>query len=215
VSILNAFVTPDLALIGVDTEAMLSDGATQQVCKLVIAPHLGAAVGFRGIDVLQATMSPAIIGFKGTFDALAEAMPGNLALAERYCREQFGATGDALKFNVVLVGYSESAGRMVAHAFDKSSEADDIKVSHDFPQYFAPAVPSDELRALGIVADKQGMEILARHQCQMIRNEAPTFPAGGRFFIAEVRRRSIHIEQALEFSPRNTHGNPPTAVVAK
>lgn len=201
-SILNAFVTPDLALIGVDTEAMLPDGTTQQVCKLVTVPHLGVAAGFRGLDYLQMFATPAIVCFKGSFDALAETMPSMLAEAERFCRDQFGASGDTLAFDVVLVGYSEGAGQMVAHAFCRRPDCEEIKAYHDFPQFFGPDVDADQLRSLRIVADKPGMEILARHQCQLIRDQEPGMPAGGRYFIAEVRRHSIHIEQVLEFPPR-------------
>ncbi|MFY1021679.1 hypothetical protein [Ectopseudomonas khazarica] len=201
-SILNAFVTPDLALIGVDTEARLPDGATYQVCKLVTVPHLGAAAGFRGLDVLQMFAASAIISFKGDFDALAETMPGLLTEAERFCRDQFGASGDALAFNVVLVGYSESAGCMVGHAFDRTADSEEIKIASGLPNFIAPDVEADQLRSLHIVADKPGMSILARHQCQLIRDHDPGMAAGGRFFIAEVRRNSIHVEQAFEFPPR-------------
>lgn len=201
-SILNAFVTPDLALIGVDTEAKLPDGTTLQACKLVTVPHLGAAAGFRGLDVLQMFAASAIIGFKGDFDALAETMPGLLTEAERFCRDQFGASGDALVFNVVLVGYSESAGRMVGHVFDRRADCQEIKAASGFQNFIAPDVAADQLGSLHIAADKPGMAILASHQCQLIRDKEPNMPAGGRFFIAEVRRHSIHIEQAMEFPPR-------------
>ena len=39
-SILNAFVTPELALLGVDTDALTPDGTTYQVCKLITLPQL-------------------------------------------------------------------------------------------------------------------------------------------------------------------------------
>lgn len=203
-SILNAFVYDDHALVGVDTEAMLADGSTQQVCKLIVAPQLSAVAGFRGLDYLQMVIAPAITGFKGTFDQMAEHMPANLEHAIKHCQEQFGAEGDSLVFDVVLVGWSESAQKMTGHAFIRKAGSDEIEAFHGHPTYIAPLVDMDEARRMGISGDRAGMATLALHQCQLIRREAPESSGGGRFFIAEARRNSISINQAFEFPPRSS-----------
>ena len=73
-SILNVFVTPDCALMGVDTDATMPDGTTYQVSKMVVVPHLSTVVGFRGLDLMQMAACPVIVGFKGKFDALVDSM---------------------------------------------------------------------------------------------------------------------------------------------
>ncbi|MDH0095417.1 hypothetical protein N7333_02340 [Pseudomonas sp. GD04158] len=180
-SILNVFIAPDRALIGVDTEAMLPDGTTHQVCKLVTVPHLGLGAGFRGVDMLFATVCPAIIAFKGAFDELAQAMPGNIAVAEAFCREQFGFTNEDLAFNLVIAGYSESERKMVGHAYFRWPDGTSVKHEYGFPQFMGPEVTQDQLARLDIEPDQA---------------------AGGRFFIAEARRNSIRIEQAFKFPSR-------------
>lgn len=201
-SILNAFVYDDHALIGVDTEAMLPDGSTQQVCKLIVTPQLSAVTAFRGLDYLQMVMAPAIAGFKGTFDEMADHMPGNLRLAEQHCREQYGATGDALAFDVVLIGWSEHAKKMVGLAFIRTADDQEIRTYRDFPIFTAPLVEVAEAKRIGVSGDRSGMEVLARHQCQLIRSKAPNMPAGGDFFIVEARHHSLNIVRAFEFPAR-------------
>lgn len=201
-TILNAFVTSDLALLGVDTDAMMPDGTTYQVCKLITLPQLGAVVAMRGLDLMMMAASPVFVGFKGTFDELVKLMPEIIEASEKYCLENHEVADKVLGSNFVLVGYSESAERMIGHAFERKTEGGEIQVLNDFPQFFAPFWSREDLPA-GIRADKDGMIALAKSQCQLARERGPDdFPAGGRFFIAEVRRHSILIEQAFEFPPR-------------
>lgn len=202
-SILNAFVTPELALIGVDSEAMLPNGDLQQVCKIVVNPVLSAVVGFRGLDLMQMAAAPVFSGWKGTFDALAEYVPELIRLCEEHCINAHGQPKEQLITNVVLAGFSESIGAMALHAYQRTKHTQPIEHHRSIPQFYAPYWGDDHLKSLGICADRKGMETLAREQCRKAREERPTdFACGGRFFIAEARRNSIRIEQAFEFPPR-------------
>lgn len=201
-TILNAFVTPDLALIGADTDEMMPDGTIFQGCKLITLPQLGAVIGFRGIDLVMMACSPFFVGFKGTFDAMVEAMPQLIEASIEYCRDHPNHPDTVPAADFVLVGYSESAERMIGHAFSRRPDSEEIQVTNDFPQFFAPLWTREDLPE-GIRADKPGMIAVAQSQCQLARERGPDgFPAGGRYFIAEVRRHSILIEQAFEFPPR-------------
>lgn len=202
-SILNAFVTPDVALLGVDTEAGLPDGELQQVCKLIVNPPLSAIAGFRGLDLMQMAAAPVFTGWKGTFDHLAEYVPDLMRLCEEHCVKNHGQVREQLMSDFVLTGFSESAGRMVLHAYQSTSHTKPIAWHRDIPQFYAPYWGEAHLKSLGIRADRKGMEILAKEQCRRAREDGPMdFACGGRFFIAEVRQHSISIEKAFDFPPR-------------
>lgn len=137
-SILNAFVTPDAALLGVDTEAGLPDGELQQVCKLIVNPPLSAIAGFRGLDLMQMAAAPVFTGWKGTFDHLAEYVPDLMRLCEEHCVKNHGQVREQLMSDFVLTGFSESAGRMVLHAYQRTSHTKPIAWHRDIPQFYAP-----------------------------------------------------------------------------
>ena len=201
-SILNAFVTPELALLGVDTEVRFPDGTMGEACKLITLPHLSVAIGFRGLDALFMAAIPVIVGFKGSFDALVEIIPGLIDESVKFCRDQWSTPDEMLLVNFVIVGYSESAGRMTGHLFERDLSGQ-IKSGHDFPQSYAPFWNAEDLKSLGIKADRDGMGVLAQNQCKWMRERGPVDNvAGGRFFIAEVRRNSVKIEQAFKFPGR-------------
>jgi hypothetical protein len=202
-SILNAFVVPEVALLGVDSEAFLPDGTIEAVCKLIALPHISAALGFRGVCGVFWASSPAFVGFMGSFDELAEAVPEIIKASVIYCRQHYQTSENVLETNFTLVGYSFAAGRMVGHAYVRKAGSDDIEVTRDFPQAIAPYWSREDFPS-SIRADKPGMIAIAQHQCRLARERGPAdFPAGDRFFIAEVRRHSILIEQAFEFSQRS------------
>ncbi|MCY1309024.1 hypothetical protein D9M70_590790 [compost metagenome] len=138
-------------------------------------------------------------------------MPDLIRASVSYCREQHHSPEAMLTLNFVMVGYSESAGRMMGHAFQRMAGSDDVQSARDFPQSLAPFWAREDLPS-GIRADRQGMIALAKHQCRLARERGPSdFPAGGDFFIAEVRRNSISIQKAFEFPARQEKANGTTA----
>ncbi len=71
-SILNIFMSPDVAFIGTDTDGVLADGSVVEGCKSITLPHLSAFVGFRGYSVTLMSLAAQIVGFMGNFDDLAD-----------------------------------------------------------------------------------------------------------------------------------------------
>ncbi|WP_371231488.1 hypothetical protein ACAW63_02645 [Pseudomonas sp. QE6] len=200
-SILNAFITPDLGLVGFDTEGAMPDGSFVDGCKLIALPHINAVIGFRGLDFVQATASPNLVSFKGTLEALADDLPRFLMDVINHCRVHHQSPDEHLGANLVLVGYSPAKGEVVGYSVSREVGADTAQSGLIVGQYIAPFWCREDLPT-GIRADRQGMITLAQHQSRLSRDRMPEFAAGGRFFIAEIRRNSIRIEQAFEFPQR-------------
>lgn len=166
-SIVNAFVMRDVALIGVDTESRFPDGSTGEACKVLFLHHLSAAVAFRGIDVVLAVATAHIQSFAGGFDELAEAMPEiikqSVALARDKAVNLFGVKAEyAETSNFVLVGFSHAGNRMMGHAFVTGPSSPDVEVNRDFPQAISPFWSQDDITRLNIRTDKAGMRALAQ-----------------------------------------------------
>lgn len=206
-TIMNAFVTRDVALIGVDTEARFPDGSSGEVSKVLYLPHLSAVMVFRGADVARAVAIAQIHPFVGGFDELAEAMPEIVKQSVAVSRDkalQFGVkVEDAETCNFVLVGFSQTDQRMMGHCFVTAPGSPTVEVTRDFPHVFAPFWSWDDITRLNIQFDKAGMQALALEQCRLARERGPSdFPAGGRLFISEIRQGSITIEEVCDFPPR-------------
>lgn len=202
-SVLNAFVTPDCALLGVDTEGFLPDGGVQHGNKTITIPHLGAVIGFRGLDWMLIGMAGTFVGWKGTYDALAAYTPTLMNNAAAWCRTDKNLEPQGT--NVVLVGFSESAGHMVGHAFMRKTGSDDVEEHHNINQFLAPMLDSETLqiiKKIGAKADKNGMALTAMHQCKMLHREAPECSGGGRFFVSKVTQHSITTEMVCVLPAR-------------
>jgi len=206
-SIVNAFVMRDVALIGVDTESRFPDGSCAEASKVLFLPHLSAAVAFRGVDFTQAVATAQTQSFVGGFDELAEAMPEIVKQSVAVARDkalQFGVKVEyAETANVVLVGFSRAGKRMMGHVFATAPGSPDVEVNHDFPQSISPFWSQDDITRLNIRTDKAGMQALALDQCRLARERGPAdFAAGGRLFISEIRQGSITTEEVCHFPPR-------------
>lgn len=203
-SIFNVFITPTLATVGFDTEGTLPDGSHIEGAKTVFLPHISAVVGFRGPADFLAFTSPAIIGFSGDFDNLADRLPEIIRGSRAAFIAHYGADAPNVEAasNFVLVGFSTRAGRMIGHAFECAEKSSDITEYHDFPQLFSPFFGAEAIARLGIRADRAGMIDLALDQCRLVRERDPALPAGGRLFIAEIRKGAITIEEVCGFPTR-------------
>lgn len=206
-SIANAFITPDVAIVGFDTEGALPDGSRAHGAKIIVLPHLDAVVAFRGLELTLTCTTPLIHDVRAGFDELADAMPDIIAKGITVAKQYAGVGGrteaDAEQANFVLVGYSPGAGRVVGHAFVSSPGVEEIAVSKNIPDAIAPSWSREDVTRLNIKADRAGMLALMMDQCRLVRERGPAeCTAGGRLFIAEVRKGSIHIEGVGHFPPR-------------
>lgn len=201
-SILNAFIEPELGLVGVDTEGVMPDGTLVEVSKMFTLHHISTVVAFRGTDYVLMSASPSIVGFSGSLEGLVDLMPVILKGAVEHARQYFKLTEESLGLDLTLVGYSEAEGQIVGHWFNREIGSEDIHVNRIHTRFRSPCQPSWEPLLEGIPADRPGMIATAQHQSRLTRDFMPDLAAGGRFFIAEVRRNSINIDKAFEFPPR-------------
>lgn len=202
-SILNAFIEPELGLVGVDTEAIHPGGAIAEASKMMVLHHISAVIAFRGTDYVLASAGAALIGFTGSLEQLVEMLPAHLKASVDYCRKHYQAQEENLGLDFALVGYSEAEGQVVGYLFRREIGSEEIRADRIHTRYRSPHQPSWEPFLEGIPADRPGMIALAQHQSRLSREYKPDLAAGGRFFIAEVRRNSIKIAQAFEFPPRS------------
>jgi hypothetical protein len=198
-SILNAFVTPEVGLIGVDTEAVYPDGSILEFGKMMSVHAAGAVIAFRGTSfVLQAAAGIACFG--GTVEELAKGIPDLLKRSVDFCR-QHQAPEESLDLEMAMVGYSQAEGCVVGYLFTRKAGSEAIREDRIHSRFISPFWGHEDLPQ-GIDVDRPGMIALARHQGRLARERKPDFAAGGRFFIAEVRQHGISIEKAFDFPPR-------------
>ncbi|MNF53740.1 hypothetical protein D3C84_351410 [compost metagenome] len=199
-SILNVFITPEVGLIGVDTEGVYRDGSIVEFGKMMSVHAAGAVIAFRGTSfVFEA--AGCISCFGGTVEELAKAIPDLLKRCVNFCRQHQAAEED-LALEMAMVGYSQAEGCVVGYLFTRQAGCEDIREDRIHSRYRAPFWSEGGIPE-GIPADRTGMEILARHQSRLSRERAPEEAAGGRFFMAEVRQHSISIEKAFDFPRRD------------
>ena len=202
-SIINAFIRPDVAMVGCDTEGVGDNGERFECSKLYVLNHLNAVVAFRGYVATVMYSVPGMVGFNGSFDDLAEAMPGILNTAQQAASSVYDMTGkrepdDFTDVQCVLVGYSPKLGRMTGHLYDSKPNTFEFDRRSDMENIVAPGL--DDMPS--IEADHKGMATLAKAQCEWVRQQNTNKSAGGRFFIAEIKKGGISIEEAFTFSDR-------------
>lgn len=204
-SILNAFITQDFGLIGVDTEATKDDGQIIERGKLLVAPLANAVVAYRGIDFVMAVMAPHIVNFAGSVDQLTELLPDLIKQSVNYCRESLNVTEENLKLDAVVVGYSPVEQGIVGYLFTSGASSNDIRVDRiqTGASYRAPNFGAKDMLS-EFELDRTGMILNARNQNRLSRERSPGFAAGGRFYIAEMRKEGIKIDMAFDFPPRNS-----------
>lgn len=199
-SIINAFIGPDVAVVGVDTDAIGDDGKHFECSKLYALNHVNAVVGFRGYMTTIAFSMPSLVSFSGSFDHLADKMPEIIKAAQKtselsYAVANQAPPGDIDGTQVVLVGYSQKHGRMIGHFYEILPGSRQLSHQVSTTNILAPGLAEIP----EIEADRKGMETLAKAQYDWIRQTQPGKSAGGRFFIAEVTKGRIDIQEAFAF----------------
>ncbi|WP_417703279.1 hypothetical protein [Pseudomonas sp.] len=200
-SILNVFIKPEEGLIGVDSEAVFPDGYIDEQGKLIVAPAANAVVGFRGNSRVLDMACPSIYCFGGEVERMAEGMPGLIKAAIDSARKNYQVQEHDLGLNLVIVGYSQAERSVVGHLFRRDVGSEDIRVDRIQSRFMAPYWGAEHVPP-GLPDNRDGLCMLARSQSSMAREQEPGFAAGGRYFIASVKRRSISIVQAFKFPPR-------------
>ena len=206
-SILNVWVTPDRALIGVDTEGRDLYGNSGEIAKLFPLPHLNAVLAFRGTTRFSADLHASVassgVGFDSVLDGLPRYLPvcmtkirGLVAwsrlvhrITSLWTRRAMPDFNDALQQDVVFVGWSEKQQRVIGWQW----LCNDLEVTSReiSPYHIAPW--ADSLQGLPDPSETGSMARLIRQQCNLLRSTEPGVATGGRILIAELRRGSVNI----------------------
>ena len=190
-SLLNAWIAPDAAIIAVDTVGMAADGSPLHASKLMVVPHLGAVIAIRGQLALLTwlTVRANSAGF-GALDDLLDAMPDMLAEAEAAIGHHLNVLGgSAPGYEVVIAGWSDRQGRMIGRQFVSRGGEQTVR---DTDFHVSPWHPSME----GLPTAPHGIEQLARGQVIFMRGLGAH--CGGKLTIARLTRGAMTLQTTEE-----------------
>jgi len=185
-SLLNAWIAPDAAVVAVDTVGQAADGSPLPASKLLPIPHLGAVIAIRGQLALLTWLAVRAnsAGF-ATFDDLLDSMPGMLAEATAAIDHLTVLAGSAPGHEVVVTGWSDRQGRIVGRQFVKRG---DEQTARDVDHHVSPWHPSMD----GLPLDPGGLEQLARGQVIFMRGLGAH--CGGKLTIARLTRGELTLQ---------------------
>lgn len=192
-SLLNAWIAPDAAVIAVDTVGMAADGSPLHASKLVVVPHLNAVIGIRGQLALLTWLAVRAnsAGF-ATFDDLLDAMPG--MLAEAAIGDHLNVLGGSVPgYEVLVAGWSARQGRIVGRQFIRRDDMPDTSIVRDVDRHISPWHASME----GLPIEPGGLEQLARGQALFMRTAFDAH-CGGKLTIARLTRDGLTLQTTKE-----------------
>lgn len=194
-SLLNAWIAPDAAVIAVDTVGMAADGSPLHASKLVVVPHLNAVIGIRGQLALLTWLAVRAnsAGF-ATFDDLLDAMPGMLAEAGAAVGDHLNVLGGSVPgYEVLVAGWSARQGRIVGRQFIRRDDMPDTSIVRDVDRHISPWHPSLE----GLPTEPHGLEQLAGGQVLFMRTAFDAH-CGGKLTIARLTRGAMTLQTTEE-----------------
>lgn len=208
-SILDVWITPESALVGVDTETFAPDGTAASISKMIPLPHMNAVLACRGHVLFFQAIFGACHASGGNFDALLDKMPELLRGAFSMAMESAPLLGmeDTSPLDnqtIVLVGWSLRQGRMIGREYVQESREIGFMVDGITPYHLAPWDQS--LSRLPDPKTPADMGELAKAQTQLLHDKAPGAAAGGRFLIAEISRQGMKIEGVCDLPARRKIG---------
>ncbi len=207
-SLLNVWVEPQRALVGVDTHAMYLDPRGEpakgmpagrfETSKMIPIVHLNAVMAVRGSAILIAgcyvlcNMEPRL-GLDQLFNDFPAIVAKNYAQLEQAARQQGHQA--SLDQEVMLVGWSRRAGKMRCLML-KQVPGQAGFVPHDVDELWLGSWDDD---AQGVPpvdpCDDRSMAELMQAQRLDARQRFPNLPIGGRALVAELSRDQICLRE--------------------
>ena len=193
-SLLNAWIAPQEAVVVTDAIGQAADGSPLHASKLVVVPHLGAIIALRGQLALLTwlTVRANSAGF-ATFDDLLDAMPGMLAEAGAAIGDNLNVlAGSAPGYEIIVAGWSDRQGRMIGRQFVKRGDMT-ASIVRDVDRHISPWHASME----GLPIEPGGLEQLARGQALFMRTAFDAH-CGGKLTIARLTRGELNLQTTEE-----------------
>jgi len=207
VSLVIAYVEPERALLGVDTLAHGADGSSGHITKLLVVPHIGAAVAFNGCMPLQQALAAALFLARDLDSLVATFAQSCTALLETI-RQQFSKAGlPTAVFSeelseVVLAGWSAPRRQMVGRRCLQRAPGRPFELERIDRSFAQPW--SEEIEKLPAPSSPAAMETIARAQCALLAEHDPVRCAGGRLIVAELRPGRIQLDDVCELPKRSS-----------
>lgn len=212
-TILNIFVRPDRALIGMDTTVVNSQGGQSfEASKFGVLPESGLFMGWRGDTAAGAILFAECLAAQCyiDFDVIEPEMPRLIVETLKTRHQQRiaqGAPPDALSsphchsFQVGLVGWSKSAERMRGTLFTKQGEAGVVGVE---PISATGIIAPGDIIAPSLrepVSSVAAMERVARAQFNAAKAKGDSFRSGfgGALLLIEIERDQVRIRRRRIF----------------
>lgn len=196
-SLLNVWLEPAVALVGVDTDGLDAAGVRRNVGKLFPIPHAGCVLAGRGESRFLGCIAAAICNMGEDFDDLASVLK---QLADQTAGEfrQMGGIPDGFKLELVLVGFSWARNRMAGVEVVLEPGAaqfveDEIELEHVTPWH-------ESLTGLPSPSSPANMAVLARAQARLLRSMGPNVAGGGKLIMARLERHQMRTWEESELS---------------
>lgn len=199
-SIVNAWVLPDRALVGVDTErGSLNSTTISQCSKMVPLPHINGILAGAGHCLFFGMCVGVCVNEGGDFDQLVEKIPAELprifgqfvAGLRSLGGESFLA--DAAHQQLIFVGWSRKLRRFAGWEYLQERRMAGFKCDAIEPGSICPW--HESLPELPDPKTPEAMLALARAQKEMAGEQFPGRAIGGRFIVAELTAGGMSIRE--------------------
>jgi hypothetical protein len=194
-SIINAYISPTEAIVGVDTLAAAQDGRRVHTSKVFPIAHLNAVIAWRGQSVFHdcLLMHCHMLNAQ-TLDDLIDWMPEMLGRVEQLTAQHVLSDDQAFKGGtivdgneLVLVGWSQKRARMLGWCFRKVG---DMEQWQDGEIQYCHAPRCDD----GIPNKPAAMEKYAKAQVRKMAGMA-----GGTLIVCRVTRAGMTLRHTMKF----------------
>lgn len=200
-SLLDVWIQPSCALVGVDTEARYPNDVIETVSKMLPLVHMNAVIAGTGSHLFCNNLFSGCHSVGLDLDGLIEKMPELLPLVHQAFLQSLEQGGIRIRENpneqsAVLVGWSNSEGRMIGRYYVQVDAAEGFTESKIEPGIIQPGTDdrwADRLRALPLPSTPADMGRFAQEQTRIIKEFVAEIHAGGKFIVAEITRDRMTI----------------------
>lgn len=200
-SLLNVWVSSELALVAVDTQAEIGGGACLDVSKLIAFPAQKLVLACRGDLLLFNALLAFVHGSGAEIDALAGSLPVMADHTVTQMTQSMAAPIGGYRFHeaeFALVGWSEERRRVAGVAVVRMPGESRFTASEIDPWRIGPNAGWSSLPAMPDCAEN--MEAIAREQVRYMRTHHPAAPMGGRLLLAEISSDGVTLSQLASLS---------------
>lgn len=195
-SIVNVWLEPSVALVGVDTDGLDQRAGVRRNCgKMFPLPHAGCVVAGRGESRFLGCIAVALASMGEDFDDLSQAIR---PLCDQTIQEfrQLGTVPEGLTLELVLVGFSWARNRMAGVELELRPGAERFTQEDTERECVAPW--HESLEGLPSPSSVANMTVLARAQARLLRSMGPNVAGGGKLIMARMERQEMRIWEEAE-----------------